>query len=241
MDPNQQPPQQNTQYQPVQNQYGQMPPMTPQGRDHHQRNIIVIGVLSMLSVLLLAGSVWLYSLYMDQKNNVDQIAQQRVDAALEQQAKKLDEEFTKQQENNRTRYQGPSIYGSINFAYPKLWSVYDNPDTGSSLLFEVKVHPNAVGRGVSGEAIITRVIDENYDEVLSEYEKDIEEGVVTAKAIKSNGQVGVRLSGAVGEEEGQSGVTILLPLRDRTIELSNLSLQHSDVFDATIKSLKFQP
>jgi len=243
MDPNQQPNQQYNQYPSGQNPYAQMSATPPPsgGSDHHRRNTLVIGVLSFLTILLLGLGIWFYTLYAEQKNNVDQIAQGRVDTALEQQKEQLNAEFTKRQEDDRTRYQGPSIYGSINFAYPKLWSVYDNPDTSGSQLLEVKVHPNAVGRGVSGEAIIVRVVDENYDEVLSEYDNDIEDGTVTAKATKSNGQVGVRLSGAVGEEEDQRGVTILLPLRDRTIVLTNLSEKNRDAFNASYKSLKFQP
>lgn len=207
----------------------------------HRRNIMIIAGLGVLSIVLLGVSIWLFSMYSQQKNNVDEIAQQRVDAALEQQSEKLNQEFTAQQESNTTRYSGPSIYGSISFAYPKLWSVYNNPDPDNSALYEVKVHPEAVGRGVSGEAIIVQVIDKSYDEKLSEFDSGIENGSIDVSAVNSNGQKGVRLTGAVGDDQGQSGVTVLLPLRDRTISFTNLSETHQKAYNNSFDSLKFQP
>jgi hypothetical protein len=231
MDPNQQ-------YNPYQ-QSGSVPGVS--NGDHHRRTTAIIIAMSVLSVVLLGVSVWLFSMYSQQKNNVDQIAAERVEAAVEQHEAELTEEFETQQESNTTRFKGPSVYGSLNFAYPKQWSVYDNPDTGSSILYEVKIHPNAVGRGVSGEAIIARVLDETYDSVVSRYDSGIEDGSVKASSIKSNGQNGVRLSGVVGDDQDQTGVKVILPVRDRTITLTNLSQQHRDVFNSSIASLKFQP
>lgn len=209
----------------------------PQEKKPH--TTLVIGLLSGLAVILLALLIWVFTLYTEQKNNVDQIAQERINAALEEQQAQLQAEFKQQTEAKVTRYQGPEVVGQPSFEYPKAWSLYVDQDPGGDALFSVAAHPEEVNTSTQQFALRFRAIDASYDAVLARYDGAISEGTVRSKPIKSNGVTGVRLTGEVYQD--RNGSMVIFGVRDKTIMLWTESSDYTNVFNRAVESLTFQP
>ena len=172
---------------------------------------------------------------------------QRVDAAKDQQQKDDQAHFEEEEKKPNRSYQGPSDMGSVRFNYPKTWSGYIAKSNDSGL--EVYFNPlmvSTVNPDVTPYALRVEVSNDNYADVLDDYQGLVEDGVATASTIiigktdDFSGYEGVRVDGQLTDTI--NGSVVIFKVRDKTLRLYVDSQDYMNDFNNTVlTSLKFEP
>ena len=186
-------------------------------------------------------SVWAYSNYSNEKNNVDVIVAEAVAEANAEQEIQLRAEFAEEAKSPYKSYTSPTPLGSVKIVYPKSWSAYvDSRETGSVKL-DGFFHPDYVPAENSGVlfGVRTEIDSSDYTTVIKRFEDDVEDGTVRAKAVAISGATGTRFD---GEIDGDFvGAIIILPLRDRTLKIWTESNDYMGDFNRVIENLSYSP
>lgn len=211
--------------------------------ENHRSNplVVVTILLSVLVVGLGAFSVWAYMNYSEQKNNVDGIVAKAVDVAKKEQDQTNEADFIEREKQPTRKLEGPSDLGSVNFDYPKTWSVYvDKDGTGGS--YTAYLNPGSV-RSVSQKAInaiLVSVEAKGYEDSLKSYDQFVTKGDLKATPVKSGDQQGTRLDGTFSKDV--QGAMVLFKLRDKTLKVAVQSNDYlGDFNNIILPSLKFNP
>ncbi len=223
-----------------------MPPAANQPK-HRKMNVLLIPFIVLVLFALSTGvfAVWAYSSRQDYKNNSDQKADAAVKVAVQKESTTKDAEFVQKEKEPLKPFVGPETYGNIKTSYPKTWSAYVVQVDGAAAPLDAYFHPDYVPSVSGGTAFALRiqVINQAYDVVLKQIEAKAKSGKITVSAYaapKVQSVVGAR---AVGEVNiGQKDDLVILPLRDKTIEISTQSTQFYDDFNKFIlPNLTFSP
>lgn len=202
--------------------------------------VVIIGLLVLL-VALSGSSVWLYTQYSDQKNNVDSKIAVAEASARKVQAEEDDLKIKTVEEEPNREFAGPEDYGRLSLKYPKNWSVYIADDgTANGGKYNAYLNPVTVppiDSKTARFALRVNIESVAYDKVLAEYTKSIEKGELTSSPITLNGHEGTRLDGIL--EKDIRGSAVLFRVRDKTIIVSSEAETFKEYFDNIIKTIDF--
>ena len=213
-------------------------------------NIFVL--LFIISVVFLVGigsfAVWAFISQQDYKNNTDNKVAVAVRASEEAQKVKLAAEFSEKEKSPFKTYSSSATYGSINFNYPKTWSVYID-ETNSSVPIAGYFQPNFVPaiRQDATYALRLQLLSSAYDQEVKHFEGQIKSGSLHAVAYipvklkgQPNVQAGVKLEGELSPKK--PGIMVILKVRDKTLKISTDGSDTIADFNNTIlPSLSFAP
>lgn len=175
-------------------------------------------------MLLGAGAfaVWAYNGRQDYKNNVDT----KISTAVETNKQLVQAQDAKQYAEAAKQplktYVGPEAYGSVHISYPKIWSAYVDT-TGGATGLNGYLYPDTVPSITSQSSVFAlrvEVVQTAYDKVVSQFNGVLKQGKVTVtpyKLVKVPSIVGVRIDGQIATNK--QGSMIVLPLRDKTLEI----------------------
>jgi hypothetical protein len=167
--------------------------------------------------------VWAFMERDTYKNKTDKVVTQAVDIAKQEVSDQKDKDFLEKEKEPLQPYAGPAAYGSVTLKYPKTWSAYVNEESGNGATpIDGYFHPDFVPGLQSGKQFALRlhVLNQAYDQALKKYESSIKAGKIKAApyvAPKVPNITGMRLEGEI--EQGKFGVLIVLPLRDKTVQV----------------------
>jgi len=205
-------------------------------------NALLLSVITLAVLFVAAGSfgVWAFMSRQDYKDHSDAKSAKAV-AANTQKVKAEDAaNFAEEAKKPLKVFSGPEAYGSIKISYPKTWSAYVDTD-GNSTPLDAYFHADYVPATSSKQTYQLRVqiVGRSYDRELSSFSTYIDRGTVKASAYslpKVTTVVGTRLNGAIvpGNRAITSGSLVLLPLRDKTLEIWTESNEYMADFDANI-------
>ncbi len=189
-------------------------------------NVLLVPVVLLVLLFIAATSfaVWAYNGRQDYKNNSDAKVANAV-AANKQIVEAADaKQYAEAAKNPLKTYVGPDAYGSIRIAYPKTWSAYvDTTNTGTPLnaYFHSDYVPSVTSKLTYNLRV--QVNATSYDHVVGQYTSMISRGTVTAAPYtlpKVPSVTGTVLTGAIFlSDQTGSGTMVLLPLRDKTLEI----------------------
>lgn len=209
--------------------------------------LIATVLLAVLLVVAAGGFIWAYMSMTDWRDNTQAKIDSAVDAAKDQQQKDDQAHFEEEEKKPNRSYQGPSDMGSVRFNYPKTWSGYIAQSNDSGL--EVYFNPlmvSTVNPDVTPYALRVEVSNDNYADVLDDYQGLVEDGVVTASTIiigktdDFSGYEGVRVDGQLTDTI--NGSVVIFKVRDKTLRLYVDSQDYMNDFNNTVlTSLKFEP
>jgi hypothetical protein len=211
-------------------------------------NGLLFPLLAMM--LLLIGAiffgVWAYGEREDYKNNVDaKISTAIVDAQKAEDAVK-EKEFAERSKNPLSTYTGPSEFGSVIIKYPRTWSGYVANDTANSPYVNGYFSPGVVPSTEDENSVFAlrvQVVQDSYSSLLDGYTNNNDTGDVTIQpysAPKVPQVVGSRIEGKIFDKK--TGSLVMLPLRDKTLEIWTESDQFKPDFNNIILSnLTFSP
>lgn len=203
-------------------------------------------VAIILLTLLLSGAivfgVWSYTQYGDYKNNFDSKLALGVSDAVKVQAEEDEAKYTELEKKPNRQFVGPEDYGRVTFDYPKTWSVYEATDiTDSKGAYEAYLNPVVVPPvEVDDQKFAIRVIieDDTIDNVLSEYDKSVEDGEIKTSAFSVNGITGTRLDGQFTDTI--KGSAVVLKIRDKTLTIrTDADKAFKTDFEKIIKTINF--
>lgn len=199
-------------------------------------------ILGLLTVVFGAFSIWAFSNYMDQKNNVDTKIEAAVTTAKKVQSEADEKIYLEREKQPFTQFVGPDDLGHVTFSYPKTWSMYvaKNGATGDG--YEAYFNPVSVPAVNNAQAYAARVVVSNdtYEESLNDYEASVKKGALKSSPITVNGFSGIRLDGTFSKT--RAGSAVLFKVRDKTLSIFTDATTFQGDFDNTIvKSLDFNP
>lgn len=195
--------------------------------------------LAILSIGAIAGAVWGYLSYAEQKTNVDNKVGIAVVTAKKEQAD-IDEAKIVQYENALTRqFVGPDDYGRLTFNYPRIWSTFINRDVTQGGTFEAYLNPDTVPPVSLSQQYALRVTIEqkSYDTVIASYAPLIKKGTLRSSAVSVDGNNGTRIDGSFSKDI--RGSAVIYKIRDKTVTLRTDADTFKPSFDALIQTIKF--
>jgi hypothetical protein len=204
-----------------------------------QLNVLLIPVILLVLMLIGAGAfaVWAFNGRQDYKNNVDAKIVTAV-AANTQKVQAADaQQYAEAAKQPLKTYVGPEAYGSVHISYPKTWSAYVDTTSSSVGLngyFYPDVVPSVTAR-TSVFALRVQVLQTPYSQAVGQFSGLLKEGKVTVtpyKLAKVPSVVGVRIDGQIAQNK--QGSLVVLPLRDKTLEISTESSVFMPDFNTNI-------
>lgn len=206
-------------------------------------NVLLVSLI--IASILLVGTIgfaaWAFTERQSYKNDVDEKIAVAIEINSKQVSDQKDNEFLEREKYPLDSFQGGGQFGAIKVSYPKTWSAYI---TENNSLAEYIFAP----KYVSGDTDVSRALkivveSRPYNEALTTYDGQLLNGEVKAKAYslpKVRSVVGTRFDGTI--EQGQQGTVILLPLRDKTIKISNeVPGLINDFNNIILENLTFNP
>lgn len=218
-------------------------------------SVAIDAIAAILLVLLVATGIFAAISYKDKqhyKKDVDQIVATAVTNAKQQQTAADQVTFAAQSKLPYKTFTGPVALGSISFHYPKSWSAYVD-QTGSNNPIEGYFYPGVVPGLTSGTAFALRVelVTDDYTSVIQQLTNQSQAAPKAAAYVPSkmkkvaNVQPGTLFTGAIAQDSqgnSLSGQMLVIPVRDKTLEISTQSADFTADFDNTVlSSLTFQP
>lgn len=194
--------------------------MTLRNRQEGAINLLLASLIFTIVLLVsVAGfAAWAFTSRQDYKNNSDQKAAAAADVAKKNAEAAKDNEYLEKEKYPLKSFVGPDDLGKISLLYPKTWSGYISTQGNNAFIFDqdvVSANSNAL------HALKVTVDDTQYNDVISQYDGQVEQGALTATAYslpKLPSVVGVKFDGEV--QTGQTGSLVVLPLRDKTIQIA---------------------
>lgn len=209
-------------------------------------NILVIPVivLALLFIAATSFAIWAFSGRQDYKNNVDEKITAANTKVIEETKIAEQKVYAEEIQRPYVSYVGPDSFGGLNILHPKTWSVY----VGSSLSttasgLDVYMNPGNVP-SVSDQsatyALRAKVLNQPYNTMTQRYAQDTKVTVSAYQAEKVPGVVGIKVEGQI--EARKQGTMIILPLRDKTLQIWTESATHLETFNTVIlPNLTFNP
>lgn len=204
-------------------------------------NLLIIP-LALVTLALLGVGAFAMSAYnqaQDYKNNVDQKVAVAVEEASQKISEQKEKDFAEKEKYPYDTYVAPEAAGSLTIKYPKTWSAYVvEPRTSSAKPVDGYFSPNfvaATNDTNNSFALRVQVIQQSYDSLMKNYVSAQKNGKVTIVPYQSPNVpslVGSRVEGEV--ETKKQGVKILLPFRDKTLQLWTESTDFKADFDNII-------
>lgn len=182
---------------------------------------MILGI-SFIGISLIVGVAAILALmnYLDQKNNFDTTIAAAVSLAQKEQADADEAKFAEREKAPNRQFAGPDDYGRLTFDYPKTWSVYVNEDgSGNGDTYEAYLNPVTVPPVNKDTRYALRVTIEQvgFDEVISDYDKDVEEGNLKSSSVTINGTGATRLDGQFTDDI--RGSAVIFKIRDKTVTI----------------------
>lgn len=210
-------------------------------------NVLLIPVilLSLLFVGTAVFAVWAYGGRQDYKNNVDAKISQAVDANKKVVQAADARQYAEAAKQPLKTYTAPEQYGSVAVSYPKTWSGYVATASAGNVIdgyFEPGVVPD-VQDTASTYALRVRILSQAYSQALTQFSAFVKQNklTMTAYSLPKLPQIGgMYLTGQITQQ--QKGTMVVLPLRDKTLEVWTESDAYlSDFKNYVLPNLTFSP
>ncbi|GAC1392546.1 MAG: hypothetical protein NVSMB46_08720 [Candidatus Saccharimonadales bacterium] len=207
---------------------------------------LILFIVSLILFLAATGfGAWSFISRQDYKNNSDKKVVAAVSVAQQQTASAKDNEFIQKEKYPLKSYQGPATFGSVGISYPKTWSAFITETNAGESSVDGYFHPNYVPGLQSGTAFALKVnvINQSYDQVMQGFTGLVTSGKVSVSAFRASkvpSVLGARIEGSINQ--GQNDSMVIVPVRDKTLEIMTESHEFSNDFNTIIlPSLTFNP
>ena len=208
-------------------------------KDNKTIMIAAIVILALTTVAFAGLFIWALMQYNTVSTDVDGQINAAVAKAVEEQAKKDEEEFAEREKHPYRTFSGPADYGQLTFEYPNTWSLYIASDASHGGNYEAYFNPIEVN-AISGNniyALRLTIFDEAFENVTKRYSgsvgSDLKLDVITIGDTTAN-----RYSGKIPSTDYQ-GYIVVFKIRDKTAVLRTDSLLFAEDFDELLETISF--
>jgi len=205
---------------------------------------IVLGLV-LVVVMIIASSI--YSSEQKYKNQSDQLVASAVNIAKQQQLATDTNQFAQDAKQPLVTYVGPEAFGTVTLKYPKTWSAYIVESSSNQQPVDGYFEPGFVP-DVSNSANIfalrLEIVGQPYDQAVKSFSGQVLKGTVSVVPYslpKVPSVIGVEVKGTIIGST-TSGIMIILPLRNSTLEVFTEGSQYqSDFTSLILPNLSFSP
>ncbi len=205
-----------------------------------EMNILLLPLIFMSLFFVAAAGfgLWAFTSRQDYKNNSDQKVAAAVDTARKEEGIAKDKAFAEQEKSPLTSYEGPSAFGSVRIQYPKTWSTYVHSTASQPL--DTYLSPRVVSSTQDTNSVYAlriQVLPQNYTSVIKSLEGQIKTKVITAAPFafpQVPDVIGTRIDGQIRPNKKTTGSMIIMPLRDKTLQVTTESPEFAKDFNTTI-------
>jgi len=212
-------------------------------------SIVIYSVLGVIVIGLLIFGLMSFTKMNKYKNNVDALISNAVNNAVQQTQSADDTKYQTEAKSPNKTYTTPSAAGSVKIVYPKTWSAYIVESQQNSNPVNAYFYPNFVP-DVSNQANIfslrMEVINTSYAQTMDQFTGQVSGGKIKIAAYIPKNVPSVTGSMVTGNiepnQQKSTGTMVVLPLRDKTIEIWSVNAAALDDFNATVlPNLTFTP
>ena len=219
-----------------------------------EMNILLIPFILVLLFFFGTGgfAYWAYTNMVNYRDHADQMIAAAVKVANANLTQQLQAQFAEEAKNPYKTYVGPSAFGSVHVVYPKTWSAYIPVDSSSDTPIDGYFYPDVVpqassassnGTGGTNFALRVQVLQQNYSDVLQNFQSQVQSGTVIVHPFhldKVPGVIGVEVTGQI--EAQKTGTLIILPLRNQTLQIFTEGNQfQADFTKIILPNFSFSP
>lgn len=214
------------------------------------KHLFQVGMINSWAVLAIAGmamfliagslAIWTYSLYVEQKSDVDGRIKVAVAEAKKEQAEADHKKYQEDNKNPRLEFVGPAEYGRVSFMYPKTWSVYvekDGSDRGDYVAYFHPVTVPPTKKKESRYVLRLEILNKDFDTVLGSYKELLKKGDLVSSTPEYNGVATTRLDGAFSKD--LRGAVVLTRVRDKTVRISTDADSFKPDLQAVLDTIKY--
>jgi hypothetical protein len=208
-------------------------------------NVLLIPVI-LVSLLFLGAlfyGVWAQGKAKNYKNNVDQKVSEAVSANKKVVQAADAAAFAETAKQPLKPYTGPEAYGTLQLSYPKTWSAYIPSDGTGNTPVDAYFEPNIVTKTDDDKSTFSlrvQIITTAYADAVKGVTGQAGAAVTPYTLPKLPKIVGVRVDGAINNKK--QGSMIILPLRDKTLEVwTESALYMNDFNNSILPNLTFSP
>ncbi len=203
---------------------------------------IVIVVVSLVAVVFIGLFIWIFVQYSEVSSDVDGQIAVAVAEAKDEQAARLEAEFTEREKLPYKTFSGPVDYGQLTFNYPKTWSVYVAADASNGGDYQAFFNPTQVNTVAKDtiNALRVTIRDDSFDDVANEYQKimDRKDSNLTMQAETINDIPVNRYTGTIPDTD-LNGVIVIFKIRDKTAVFQTDTMLFEGDFDAVLETVTF--
>ena len=201
----------------------------------------MIATIGLIVAVLGTGSlaIWAYINYDEAQTDLDgKIALAEAEARREQ-AEIYEAKFAEYRKEPNRDFVGPDDFGRLTFSYPKTWSVHVSTNASAGGTYEAYLNPGVVPPIENDTRYALRVTIEtaDYEEVLTEYDSQLEDGALRSSTFSANGENGVRLDGNF--DDNIRGAAVIFKIRDKTVTMRTDADTFKPDFEKLIKTISF--
>lgn len=216
-------------------------PISPRADNQQKdliRTIVIIG-LSLIAATFIALFIWMYVQWNEANTAVNAKIKTAVEEAVAENTADLENDFANREKQPYKTFGGPDDYGGLSFEYPKTWSVYEAADAAEGGNYEAYFNPDVVAP-ISDEtidALRLKIVNEPTDEILEDYNEEVEDGNITAETRQINGDPVTIFSGKITDEF--QGKVAVFKIRDKTVIIQTDATIFFDEFTHVLDTINY--
>lgn len=200
---------------------------------------ILLVIFALTTVGAACAAVYFYNEFKAASTDVDSQVAAAVTAREKEITDKLEAEFADREKIPYKTFAGPADYGSLNFKYPKTWSVYIAKDASKGGDFEAYLHPSEVPAVANNTIYALRVTikSESFENANNRYKSLVQSGKLTSSVISVGGTDANRYDGTFSTN--LVGSAVIFKIRDKTVTLETDAELYREDFSEILKTVTF--
>ena len=201
----------------------------------------ILIIVCIVAAVAIVAAVYFYMQWNDLNTNYEIEKNEAIQEEVKKQQEADEKAYQEQEKIPTKQFTGPSDYGTISFKYPKNWSVYIKSDGSDNSDFEGYFAPgqiNDIDDDTSRYALRFNILNSQYNDVVSEYNSLVEDGLCTSSAFSadSNKLTGTMFYGQL--DENINGIVVVVRVNDKSVVLRTDAEEFRADFETLIGTLR---
>jgi hypothetical protein len=207
-----------------------------------RHRVLVIGLVAFALLALTGASIYGFISSSQAKSVLSQAKEKAYQAGQQAQKAEDEERFRISSQSPYRSYAAPGIYGGFEIKFPKNWSAHVVENEGGSPQVHLTLHPEFVKQVANQDnayAARVQLSRTNHDQIVKQRQNEVKAGRLKQQSVSVAGIPSTRFEGKYDNKH--DGVTVLVPVRDKTIIISTDDKKYLPEFDQILAQSKIVP
>ncbi len=208
---------------------------------HSLVQIIITIIVGLIAVTFIGLFIWMFTKWRTAYDDVQSQIDSAVATAVNEEAVKLDAEFTEKEKYPYKAFSAPADYGGLSFEYPKTWSAYVAKDASAGGDYEAYLNPDVVPPVSNSNLFSLRVTikDTAFDQVTKTYESNLKNAKLSLSVRPVGGENANIYTGELPVSSKPQGIAAVFKIRDKTAIVQTDAMIFQEDFYRILDSIKY--